>query len=70
MKNVHPVHSAGLWTHSLQYMNIIPWPLDQGSHFYKMIKWMLKNPKYFDTRNLQVSCKILLKNYFIERYAT
>ena len=29
--NVHPVYGAGIWTHDLQNMSLLPWPLDQGS---------------------------------------
>ena len=30
-KNVHPVNSAGIQTHDLQYMCLLPYSLDQGS---------------------------------------
>ena len=32
VKNVHPVYGAGIRTHSLWNMSLLPLPLDQGSH--------------------------------------
>ena len=31
VKNVHPVYGAGIRTHNLQNMSLLPLPLDQGS---------------------------------------
>ena len=31
VKNVQPVYSAGIWTHDLRNMSLLPYPLDQGS---------------------------------------
>ena len=31
VKNVHPVYSAGIQTHNLWNMSLLPKPLDQGS---------------------------------------
>ena len=31
VKNVHPVYCAGIWTHDLQEISLLPKPLDQGS---------------------------------------
>ena len=33
MKNIHPVSGAGIRTHNLLIMSLLPWPLDQGSIF-------------------------------------
>ena len=31
VKKVHPVSSAGIWTHNLLNASLLPWPLDQVS---------------------------------------
>ena len=31
VKNVHPVYGAGIRTHDLRNMSLLPRPLDQGS---------------------------------------
>ena len=31
VKNVHPVYSAGIWTHDPQNVSLLPKELDQGS---------------------------------------
>ena len=30
--NKYTVYSAGIWTHNLRNMSLLPLPLDQGSH--------------------------------------
>ena len=32
VKNVHPVYRAGIWTHDILNMSLLPQRLDQGSH--------------------------------------
>ena len=41
VKNVHPVYSAGIWTHDLWNMSLLPWPQDQG---YKTFFSLKANP--------------------------
>ena len=43
VKIVHPVYSAGNWTHDLQNMSLLPQPLDQGSRprLQYLIHWFL-----------------------------
>ena len=35
--NAHPVYGAGIQTHVLQNMSLLPYPLDQGFHPCKML---------------------------------
>ena len=46
MKNVHPVYGAGIQTHNLWNMSLLPWPLDQGSRpsFQKLAQYSYIGP--------------------------
>ena len=39
-KNVHPVDSAGIQTHNLQDMSLLPYSLDQGSRPYLHVDFL------------------------------
>ena len=38
LNNFHPVYGAGIWTHDLQNVGLLPLPLDQGSLVRKGLK--------------------------------